>query len=143
LFQAYFFGREPPGTIRQVLGETLAAHIVTLPIIALTFGTVSNVAIFANLFIVPLVPLAMIGTFLAGVVGLIAPGVAEWVGLPVSWLLGYMIWVAEWFAELPWAQKEVSFEPWVTIVYVIILIGLCWLAQRHTGYSLRSSSIVD
>lgn len=143
LFHAYFFGRDPPGTIRQVLGETLAAHIVTLPIIVLTFGTVSNVAIFANLLIVPLVPLAMLGTFIAGCAGLIVPGIAEWIGLPVTWLLGYMIWVAEWFAELPWAQTELTFEPWMAIAYIVVLVGLCWWAQRQTGYSLRSASIVD
>ena len=143
LFQAYFFGRDPPGILRQVLGETLAAHIVTVPIIVLTFGTISNVAIFANLLIVPLVPLAMLGTFIAGCVGLIAPGIAEWVGQPVTWLLGYMIWIAEWFAELPWAQKELSFEPWMALVYCVVLVVLCWWAKRQTGYSLRSASIVD
>lgn len=143
LLQAYFFGDKTPGTIRQVLGETVAAHIVTLPITVPAFGVVSNVAILANLMIVPLVPLAMLLTFITGVVGLITPGLAEFVGLPATWLLSYMTGTAMTLSQFSWAQIEYQPEVWVVCAYVALLVAACVYMWRVTRYSLRSGSIID
>lgn len=143
LLQAYFFGDKTPGTIRQVLGETVAAHIVTLPITVPAFGVVSNVAIIANLLIVPLVPLAMLLTFITGVTGLIAPGIAEFVGMPATWLLSYMTGTAMTLSQFSWAQVEYQPELWVVCAYVVGLVAVCVYMWRATRYSLRSGSIID
>lgn len=143
LFQRYFFGDTPPGTIRQILGETVAAHIATVPIIALSFGALSNVAVVANLLIVPLVPLAMLLTFIVGVVGLTMPFAVEVVALPATWLLGYMTSVATYVSSLPWAQLEFQPAEWVPVVYVIILALFCWHMQRVTHFRLREVNILD
>jgi len=143
LLQRYFFGDAPPGTIRQVLGETISAHIVTIPIIAPAFGVLSNVAVPANMLIVPLVPLAMLLTFIVGVVGLVAPMMIEIVGLPVTWLLTYMTSVATYLAELPWAQLEVSLSWWVILLYVVVVISVCVYLWKKTGFSVRSVNILD
>lgn len=141
--QAYFFGDKPPGTVRQILGETMAAHLVTAPVIMLSFGTLSNVAIFSNLLVLPLVPLAMLLTFIAGIASLIVPGIATIVGLPANWLLSYMVKVVRISADQPWAQTEFQPAVWLVIVsYVaMILVGLyMWRASR---FNLRSASIVE
>lgn len=142
LLQRFFFGESEPSTVRQVLGETVGAHLVTLPIVAFAFGVVSNVAIPANILIVPFVPIAMLLTFISGLAGIIAPGGAELVGMPASWLLGYMIHVAEFLAELPWAQTTLEVPWWAVPAYYVVLIAGCMYMQRATGFKLRETNIV-
>jgi competence protein ComEC len=143
LMQRYFFGEAPPGTIRQVFGETVAAHLVTIPIVVPAFGLLSNVAIPANILIVPLVPLAMLLTFLTGVVGLVAPNFADIAGLPATWLLQYMILVAETLADVPWAQTAITPAGWMVAGYIIVLVVVCFYMQRKTQFSLRGVNIVE
>lgn len=139
LLQTYFFGNKEPRMFRQILGETIAAHIVTIPIIALSFGTVSNVAIVANILVVPLVPLAMLLTFICGMGAIFAVPIIEWIAIPTSWLLGYMINVATYVAELPWAQSQLNLDPIVWLGYVVAVCLACFWMWRKTRYSFRDS----
>lgn len=143
LFQRYFFGEKEPGLIRQVLGETVAAHVVTIPIVVPAFGVLSNVAIPANILIVPLVPLAMLLTFIVGVTGLVYPPIAEIVGLPASWLLHYMTYTAQYLAGLPWAQTKIVTPGWAIGAYIVVLIAFCVYMQRKTQFSLRGVNIIE
>ncbi len=143
LGQRYFFGEDKPSTVRQILGETVAAQITTLPIIILAFGQFSNVAVIANLLILPFVPLAMLLTFIAGVGVLVAPGVASLIGLPASWLLQYMVEVARYLAGVPWAQTALEVNGYVAIGAYIGLVALCIYLWRVTKYDLRESNIVE
>jgi len=143
LLQRYFFGDKDPGMIRQVLGETVAAHIVTIPIVVPAFGLLSNVAIPANILIVPLVPLAMLLTFIVGVTALTIPSIAEIVGIPATWLLHYMTHVAETLAGLPWAQTPIVTPGWAIAIYIAALVAACIYMQRKTGFSLRGVNIIE
>ena len=143
LLQRYFFGDKKPGTIRQILGETISASILTLPILVLSFGLFSNVAILTNLLILPLVPFAMLLTFVSGVGAIILPGLAPVMGVPAELLLTYMITVIEYFAALPWAQTVMTIQPWVAGVSYLAIIGLCVYLSRQTKYDLRDSNIIE
>ncbi|MDX2776538.1 ComEC/Rec2 family competence protein [Streptomyces caniscabiei] len=143
LAQAYFFGDEKPGTIRQILGETIAAQLCTLPIILVAFGEFSNVAIIANMLVVPFVPLAMLLTFVAGIGALIAPALALTVGWPATTLLHYMVTVAQHAAGLPWAQTQATIPLWgATVFYCAVAVG-CWCMWRATRFDMRRSTIVE
>jgi competence protein ComEC len=142
LLQRFFFGEKEPGTIRQILGETVAAHIVTIPIVLIAFGVLSNVAIIANLMIVPLVPPAMLLTFISGIAALILPSIASFIALPATWLLGYMTHTAQYLAELPWAQSKIQISWWVGVIYYVLLIAVCVYMQRVTKFKLRETNIV-
>jgi competence protein ComEC len=137
LLQTYFFGNTEPGLFRQILGETIAAHIVTVPIIALSFGTISNVAIIANILVVPLVPLAMLLTFLCGLGALIVMPFIEWLATITAWLLGYMTNVATFVAEIPWAQSQLNFTPIVWVGYLFMMVFVCTWMWYKTKYSFR------
>lgn len=143
LLQRFFFGEKEPGTIRQVLGETVAAHIVTVPIVVPAFGLLSNVAIPANLLIVPLVPLAMLLTFIAGMLGLVMPIVAVFVSQPATWLLTYMTETAQFLAELPWAQTSIVVPWWCVVLYFAVLVAACMYMWRATKFNLRSVNLVE
>ena len=107
LLQAYFYGEKKPGWLRQVLGETISAQIVTAPLLLYSFGYISNVAVIANALVLPLVPLAMVLTFVTGLAGYLGGSVAAIVGLPAQWLLDYMVGVAH-TANLSWAIGELT-----------------------------------
>jgi len=139
LLQTYFFGNKEPGIFRQILGETIAAHLVTIPIIAIGFGTVSNVAIIANLLVVPLVPLAMLLTFLCGIGALVSLPFIQLIAVPTTWLLGYMTSVASYVADLPWAQSRLSLTPLAWTAYGLIVAAACYWMWRKTRYSFRES----
>lgn len=137
LLQHYFFGDAEPGLLRQIMGETIAAHLVTLPIIALSFGTVSHVAIIANMLVVPLVPIAMLLTFIVGVLSIANSSIVSFIAQPAGWLLSYMVEVARFVSELEWAQTAIDVPVWVWCVYVILLGGVCvWVAKATRGQTM-------
>lgn len=143
LGQRYLFGEEKPKIFRQILGETIAAQIATLPILVLAFGQFSNVAIIANMLILPLVPLAMLLTFITGIGALIAPAFAMYIGVPVSYLLQYMTSLASYLAGLPWAQSDLIISPLVVTAYYGMLVASCIYIGRKTKYHLRDSNIIE
>ena len=143
LLQAYFFGDKKPGMVRQILGETVSAQIVTAPLILMAFGALSNVAVIANLLVLPLVPLAMLLTFATGIVGYILPALSHVAGLPAQWLLDYMVWVTQTTAGVSWAQTELAFPTWALVASYVFIIAACWWMQRTTKYRLRETNIVD
>ncbi|MDB5167752.1 MAG: rane protein of unknown function [Candidatus Saccharibacteria bacterium] len=143
LAQRYLFGDEKPKLLRQILVETIAAQIVTLPILVLAFGQFSNVAIVANLLILPLVPLAMLLTFITGIGALIVPSMVHIIGMPITFLLQYMTSVAIYLAKLPWSQSEIVINPAMVVGYYIAIVGMCLYVCRKTGYNLRDSNIIE
>ena len=143
LLQAYFFGDKKPGVVRQIVGETVSAQVATLPILVVAFGQVSNVALVANLLVLPLVPLAMLLVFATGLGVLVWPLLGTALGAVTTWLLGYMVLVASWLAALPWAQSEVEVGWWLVVVYYLVLGAMCVYLRRSSGYDFRRSSIVD
>ncbi|HCH34673.1 MAG: hypothetical protein UY35_C0007G0019 [Candidatus Saccharibacteria bacterium GW2011_GWC2_48_9] len=143
LLQAYFYGEQKPGIFRQILGETFSAQLVTLPIILVAFGVMSNVALVANVLVLPLVPLAMLLTFFAGLATLISPIFGEYASIPAYWLLSYMKTIIEYFAELPWTstKAEASIAT-ATAMYAVMLL-LIVVLKRSTGLSFRRVNLVE
>lgn len=143
LLQAYFYGDAKPGLVRQILGETFSAQLLTLPLILVTFGVISNVALVANLLVLPLVPLAMLLTFVTGLAALWLPWLAWLVALPAYWLLTYMTWIIELLAGLPWASASVSVDvPTALALYGLIAVWMSWL-KRRTRLSFRQVNLVE
>jgi competence protein ComEC len=143
LAQRYFFGDKKPGIIGQILGETISAQIVTAPIIIASFGQLSNVAIVSNLLVLPLVPLAMLFTFIAGVGSLLVPAIATFIALPATWLLGYSVSVTEYLASLPWVTSAVNFAWWGVGLCYLVIVGVCIYMWRVTKYNLREANLVE
>jgi len=141
LIQSYFFGNTEPSIIRQIFGETIAAHLVTIPVIAISFGVISNVAIVANILVVPLVPLAMLLTFLCGIGASISLPFIQVLATPTSWLLNYMVEVARFVSEIPWAQSKLTIPVIGWGLYGLILVGLCLWMRRATKYNFRTKNV--
>jgi competence protein ComEC len=139
LMQEYFFGTKKPGTMRQIAGETIAAQIATLPVLLFIFGQMSNVAVFANMLILPFIPLTMVLVFIAG----IGAGLGGWVGLPAELLLRYMISIAHYFADLPWAQTLVPISFGICAGIYAAIVFACIFMWRKTRLNLQTTSVVE
>jgi competence protein ComEC len=144
LLQKYFWGScENVPMFRQLLVDTSSAQILTMPIILSAFGQYSIYALPANLLVLPLVPLAMLCTFITGISGLIIPGIAEIIGLPATWILKYSTTVIEKLATMPNSQNELSFNPaLMSVSYLVIAIVIIYL-KRRTKHDFRATTEDD
>lgn len=143
ILQQFFFGGQKPGMLRQLLGETISAHLATLPIILVTFGQLSHIAIIANMIVVPLVPFAMLATFIVGTLSLVWQGAAELLSFPLEWLLGYMVNAAMFLSELPWAKSELSLPAWSAGIMYAVMIAIGMWLWKVSKTNLRATSIVE
>ncbi len=108
--------------IRGYLATTIATQLYVLPLLLFSMGAVSLVSVLVNLLVLPLVPFAMLTTFVVGVLGLISSTVALVVGYIPFVLLMYMIKVATFAASIPFAS--VSLPPFHPIFVAIMFIAL-------------------
>lgn len=143
LAQSYFFGDKKPSLLRQVIGETMSAQVMTAPLILYSFGQISNVALLANLLVLPLVPLAMLLTFVTGMAAYIVPWAAQLVAVPAQMLLDYMVWVAETIAMIPWASSVYTLPLPGMVIAGGLIVCICWYFKRVTKLSLREANLVD
>lgn len=131
-----------PHWLVQIVIETISAQLLVLPLIAVIFGDVSVISLVANALILPLTPLAMLLTFVAGAVGMLIPTLIGWFALPATYLLGLIIFVVKILASLSWSSISVSLN-WGhgSILYVAVAILL--LTLRLKVGKVSDYSIVD
>jgi competence protein ComEC len=97
--------------VNAILGTTAGAVLFTLPIIIVTFGSVSLAAPVAN--VLELVPSTLMMNFaaIAAVINLIAP--QSFLAMPFALVAGllakYMQACANWFAQMPYASISASY----------------------------------
>jgi competence protein ComEC len=114
----------------MVLLETLSAEIMTLPLILMTFGQLSIIALVANLLIVPLVPLAMLFSAVAGTVGMLAPQIAGWFALPARLLLTYMLDIVHILSSIPSVLIHRAISTGYMIAVYSVVVGLIVINQH-------------
>ncbi|MBI4100944.1 ComEC/Rec2 family competence protein [Candidatus Microgenomates bacterium] len=130
LIMARIYKHDKPNSMVQILLETSAAQIMTLPLIIYIFGKASLVALPANAIILPIIPLAMLLTLIAGVGGMWLPALAGCQLWPAHALLSLMTYVISWFSKLPMATTAVKITSWQLVVLYVI-IGLTVLLLRR------------
>jgi competence protein ComEC len=128
-----WFGRWPPfrwpalAPVAEALTATLAAQVLTLPLILYQLGNLSVIAPLANVVVVPAVPYAMALGTLALLGGLVWLPLGQWLALG-AWLP--LTWLAEWariLAAPSWAAVQVPpFPLWALLVYYAAVAAL-WL----------------
>lgn len=127
------YGKRQPGLVAQVVIESLAAQIMTLPLIMFIFGEFSLLALLANVLVVPLVPVAMLFSLIAGVAGMVAPSLAGWLAWPAKMVLTYILDVAALVSRVPniFAKQSVSVAQMLGLyALVIIVCGVMYRKSR-------------
>lgn len=134
--------------LRDFLVATLAAQIFVLPILLYQIGSFSAVAVLVNVLVLPMVPVAMLLSFAAGIFGFISFPLSQLFGFAAYWSLGYILQTASFFAALPFASFIVPAFPfwWVVVSYLLLFLLLFALSKRRktsTDPSLSSWTIIE
>ncbi len=110
---------------------TLAAQVLTLPLMMVYFGQLSLISLVANVLILPVQPAVMVWGGLATITGLLVPGVGQILGW-VAWLcLWYTIGLVRLLADVPLAAVPVSLATaGVVLIYAVILGATWWTRQE-------------
>ena len=119
----------------DVIILTLAAQVLTLPVIALNFHQVSVVAPLVNVSVLFLLPFIMVSGLIAPLISLLLPSLAWLWFTPTYLTLAYMIWVAQTAVRLPLAYLEVEYvwAGWIILFYVLASGGIWWYNKQKRG----------
>lgn len=142
VIRAIMRDHEVPALV-QIVFETVAAQIMTLPLILMVFGNLPVLALIANVLSAPLIPLAMLLTFIAGVGTMLAPALGAIIALPAEILLSYFVAVIRTLSRPEWAQVAVSITPAVMVaMYAAVVVGAGTL-WHHLRYNFRQQSLIE
>ena len=107
------------------VGTTVAATLGTLPFTVMFFGEFSTYSIIANIFIVPLITLALPIGLIALVLSYISAPLGALLAIPARLMLGASESIGAAIASLPYAQIKLSgFNGLTCALYFAALIVL-------------------
>jgi competence protein ComEC len=106
---------------------TLAATVMTLPILATAFNRVALVGVLANLPIVPLSGLITgLGTAASAAL-LVTPAGLPWLNQVNAWLVDLLFALARWFAAWPWSTLRI-YTPTPGMLLAYYGVVAAWIA---------------
>ncbi|MDX3111566.1 ComEC/Rec2 family competence protein, partial [Nonomuraea angiospora] len=92
-----------PRWMAEAVAVPVAAQVAVTPILVLMSGQLTPVAVIANLLVAPAVAPATLLGFGAALVAPVWPGGAELLVVPAGYAVGWIIIVARWAVNLPFA----------------------------------------
>lgn len=131
-----------PSPVVQLVIETLSAEIMTLPIIIISFGYIPVFALLANILVAPVIPFAMLLTFIAGIVGWVAPALSL-LAAPATILIAYVVAIVKWLANPEWARLPIDVSAWLAIVWYGTMLLAGWTVWRRHKVDLLASNVVE
>ena len=135
-------GRTAPSLL-QIVFETTAAQIMTMPLILMVFGNLPVLSLIANVLSAPLIPFAMLLTFVGGMVSLMLPPLGLLLSLPAEVLLSYFVAIIRWLSKPEWAQIALAITvPVMVMMYSVVILAVA-LVWRKTHYNFRGQSLVE
>ncbi len=112
---------------REFITATVATQIFVTPLLLYQIGEFSVVSVLVNVIVLPMVPVAMLLTFLTGLAAFVSSSLAALIAFPTYLSLAYIVLLAEGFAALPFASYIVpAFPFWVVPLSYAILGYLIW-----------------
>lgn len=133
--------RRQPKIIVGVALETLAAELMTLPLIMAMFGQLSLVGLLTNVLIVPLIPFAMLLSAVAAAAGMLMPVAAGWFAWPANLLLTYILDIVHLFSSIPgiFLHRTIS-TPAMLYFYGLVLLAF-GAAHKHRQIVLDNKKL--
>lgn len=113
--------------LRASAAASLAAIVMTTPVMLWHFGAVSLIAPLANLLVLPWIPYLMGAGMIALIASVIHPELGAIVALPAWGLATLLLRLIDWFAAVPFASVNVPFAHGAAGVSALALIAyLLW-----------------
>jgi competence protein ComEC len=118
--------------VRGFVTATLATQLFVLPLLLYHTGLFSVVSIFVNVLVLPMVPVAMLLTFLTGTLGMVSHTLGILVGFLAHVSLAYIIKVAELFGAFLLASFSApAFPFWVVVLaYGAMAVGIVYFFRK-------------
>jgi len=122
--------------MRDIMAMTIAAQILTLPILIFNFGYVSLVSVATNILVVPILPfllglgfIFLIGGSFVGLLGFL-------LSVPVFFLLSYLTFVVDYSSQLPFATVQVENLSvfWLALLYIPITL-FYWKFRKRQEFA--------
>jgi competence protein ComEC len=129
---------------RDLFFATVVTQIFVLPLLMYHIGEVSLVSVLVNMLVLPMVPVAMLLTFITGLVGAVSIPLGSLVGLLAYLPLQYIMVVAELFAAFPFAVVAIpDISVWAVIGMYVLLGGVytIWRRRRQTDVIQPAANI--
>ena len=120
--------------MRDSIATTLAAQIAVLPFIMYTMGTLSVISFPINIVILPFIPIAMALGFIIALLGFFGSWLTLPLGYAVTLLLGLVLSLIEWGADVPHAFVAVRNMPLfvaLTVYSGLVYVVYRWIVHRR------------
>ena len=106
---------------REIIIATLSTQIFVVPLLLYHMGSTSLVGVLANIFVLPIVPLAMFLVFLVALFSWV-PALGVAMSFCAYAVLAYIIMIADSFSKIPFAFfSGVSFPLWALFTSYFLL----------------------
>jgi competence protein ComEC len=109
--------------IKEFFLSTCTTQLFVLPLLLYSIGEFSIISVVVNILVLPAVPIAMLLTFITGIVGFVSTEFALLVGYGAYITLLYIIQIAEFFGSLSFATISVPAFPSYIMVLLYLLLG--------------------
>lgn len=135
LFENIFIKKHKWLGFMEIIFLTVSAQIFVVPVLLYNFHNFSWISILANFLALPAIPIAMLLSFLAALLGLIS----DFLAAPFAWLatlmLKYVISIAGFFAAQGWAKVESeNFPAWSAVLWYGGLLAIIWWIRKRDRY---------
>lgn len=117
------------GLLSEAVLVTLAAQVLTLPMMVAYFGQLSLISFLANALVLPAQPGVMLWGGIATLVGMVVPVLGQLLGW-VAWLfLTYTIALVRALATVPGAAVAIDASPTLILLLYALIAAITWLAK--------------
>ena len=112
--------------ISASVSVTLSATVLTTPLVAWYYGTVSLVNVLTNLLVLPVISAVFYGTMAVCALGFFWPAAAAFLGAVVAIPVRYVLWIASLLADFPLAAVF-TVSPYVVIWLAVSYVMILWV----------------
>ena len=126
----------------EPLTATLAASLLSLPILLYHFGRLSLIAPLANIVMLPAVPYAMLFGSIATIAGMVWLPLGQLLALLTWPFLAWLLVAARWLSQVPGAYTTLPpFSVWWVWGYYAAIVTIWLWAQTSPGSSRFSNGL--
>lgn len=121
-------------TLKEVLSTTLGAQLFVLPLLLYETGNLSLITLPVSILVLPVIPLAMILSFISSLVSLALPPLALLFGFPAYGVLAYITSAATLGSMVPFANVMLGVFPfWIVVLAYAVLFFLVHKQSRASA----------
>lgn len=123
-----------PRFLVSVVAATLGSSVLTVPLVAIHFQTVSLISPLSNLLTLWAVAILFLAGLLLGGLGVFCPGIAATLAVPFAYLARYLNWIVEELSRIPLASIPLNsfyYKAWMVFFCALIALTLGMTGRKR------------